>query len=154
MIDSEILYRILITLEKIERALIPADPTALIKINERLTKLMERWDGISPAKSKDDICRWYGVPPVKSNEEKQSDPFLGHFPAFIDEVNAHTKPIKADLEGDEYVIRIPKSLQRKTLVAIELNSLENAYLPLELICSGKNMQIPKELLRRLLGVAA
>lgn len=139
MTESEILYRILTSLEKIERALVPVDPTALIKISERLTKLMERWDGIPTAKTK---------------AEKGSDPFLESFPAFIEEVNAHTKPIKADLEGDEYVIRIPKSLQRKTLVAIELNSLENAYLPLELICSGKNMQIPKELLRRLLGVAA
>lgn len=77
MTDSEILHRILITLEKIERALVPADSTALIKINERLTKLMERWDGIQPAKTKEDICRWYG------------DPFIGYVPAFVGEVNEH-----------------------------------------------------------------
>jgi hypothetical protein len=84
MTDSEILYRILTSLEKIERALVPVDPTALIKISERLTKLMERWDnhGIPPAKSNEEICRWYG------------DPFIGYVPAFVGEVNEHA--IKKD----------------------------------------------------------
>lgn len=74
MTDSEILHRILTSLEKIERALVPVDPTALIKISERLTKLMERWDGIQPAKSKDEICRWYGVPPVEPKTKKRMAP--------------------------------------------------------------------------------
>lgn len=81
MTDSEILHRILTSLEKIERALVPVDPTALIKISERLKKLMERWDN-------------HGAPTAKSNEEKQSDPFLESFPTFIEEVSE--RAIKKD----------------------------------------------------------
>ena len=60
--------------------------------------------------------------------------------------------VKTTEYADEYVIRIPKHLKEKVLLAVEHQRMPGAYLPIKYISGGKAADIPTSLYRLLAGI--